>query len=206
MAPVRLIKNIAFFGSSEFNLSSKYYQEAFKAAAVLAKAGYTIVNGGGPGIMNAATQGAVSVGGETIAITFSPHDAPGFEGRYLVNRVDREIKTTNYIERMFKLIEHADCFIIFKGGTGTLSELGTSWVLAKLYYPHHKPFILYGKFWHKIIKVLREKLLIQEKAMKVFKIVEDEKELLKALVDFEEEMANFDHNHCEICQEKAFMT
>lgn len=206
MAPVRLIKNIAFFGSSEFSKSSKYYQEAFKTAAVLAKAGYTIVNGGGPGIMNAATQGAVSVGGETIAITFSPHDAPGFEGRYLVNRVDREIKTTNYIERIFKLIEHADCFIIFKGGTGTLSELGTSWALAKLYYPHHKPFILYGKFWHKIIKVLREKLLIPEKAMKVFKIVEDEKELLEALIDFEKEMANFDHNHCEICQEKAFIT
>lgn len=206
MAAGRFIKNIAFFGYADFKSTSRYYQEAYKTAQLLAKKGYTIVNGGGPGIMNASTQGAESVGGETIAITFSPHDAPGFEGRYLANRVDKEIKTKNYIERMFKLMEHADCFIIFKGGTGTVSEFGTAWVLARLYYPHHKPFILYGKFWHSIIKALRQKLKIRDDAMRVFKIVETKKGVVKALSEFEEEMANFDHRHCQICQEKAFMT
>ena len=177
----RQIKNIAFFGFSDFPKTSVYYKEAFDVAQLLAKSGYTIVNGGGPGIMDAATHGAESAGGETLAITFSPKDAPGFEGRYLANRVDKEIKTTNYIDRMFKLLEHADCFIIFKGGCGTLSEFSTAWVLGKLYYPHHKPFILYGRFWRPIIRVLKEEMLIPAQAMKVFKFAETEGEVLTAL-------------------------
>ena len=176
-----MIKNIAFFGGSELGPESKYYQDAFKISQVLAKKGYTIVNGGGPGIMNAATQGAESVGGETLAITFNPQNAPGFEGRYLANKTDKEIKTHNYPERMFKLLEHADCFIIFKGGTGTISELGAAWALAKFYYPHHKPFILFGRFWRKIIKVLKGEMLISAQAMKAFQFAETEEEVLEAL-------------------------
>lgn len=206
MAGKRLIKNIAFFGSAEVKSSNQFYQEALIAAQSLAKKGYTIVNGGGGGIMNASTQGAVLSGGETLAITFNPHEAPGFEGRYLINQVDKEIETSNYVERMFKLMEHADCFIIFKGGTGTISEFGTAWALAKLYYPHHKPFILYGKFWHKIIEVFRQKMLIPKKALTVFKIVENQEEMIKAIINLEEEMANYDHSHCRICADKAFMT
>lgn len=206
MTPGRFIKNIAFFGYSDFKEESKEYRQAFESAVMLAKKGYTIVNGGGPGIMDAATQGAESVDGETLAITFNPHEAPGFEGRYVANRVDKEIKTENYIERMFKLMEHSDCYIIFNGGTGTVSEFGTAWVLARLYYPHHKPFILYGKFWRPIIKVFKENMKIREDATKVFKIVESDEEMIRALVSFEDEMSKTDHSHCKICSEKAFMT
>ncbi|PIP52391.1 hypothetical protein COX09_01940 [Candidatus Beckwithbacteria bacterium CG23_combo_of_CG06-09_8_20_14_all_47_9] len=202
----RRIKNIAFFGFAEFPKSNHNYQAAFGAAQLLAKSGYTIVNGGGPGIMDAATQGAESVGGETLAITFTPKDAPNFEGRYLANRVDKEIKTSNYIDRMFKLLEHADCFIIFKGGSGTISELGTAWVMAKLYYPHHKPFILYGEHWHKIIAALKTTMKLRPVELKVFKIIDEEKELIPALIEFEKEMSEFDHSHCRICKDKAFMT
>jgi uncharacterized protein (TIGR00725 family) len=206
MTPRRLIKNIAFFGFSEFKPKTYWYKEAYDTAQLLAQKGYTIVNGGGPGIMDASTQGARSVGGETLAITFTPRDAPGFEGRYLANRVDKEIKTKNYIERMFKLLEHADAFVIYKGATGTLSEFSTAWVLARLYYPHYKPFILYGKFWHEIIKVLCAKLKIRKTALKVFKIVESKGEVLESLIEFEKEMETHDHSHCKICQDKAFMT
>jgi hypothetical protein len=202
----RQIKNIAFFGFADFPKTSKSYREAFSMAELLAKSGYTIVNGGGPGIMDAATQGAVAGGGETIAITFSPKDATNFEGRYLANRVDKEIKTTNYIQRMFKLLEHADCFILFKGGSGTMSEFGTAWVLARLYYPHHKPFILYGKQWHKIIAVLKETMKVRPVELKVFKIVEEENEIVPTLIEFEKEMTEFDHSRCRICADRAFMT
>ncbi|MFH0943268.1 MAG: LOG family protein [Candidatus Beckwithbacteria bacterium] len=201
-----MLKNIAFFGYSDFKKTDDEYVEAFETAKLLAQKGYTIVNGGGAGIMNASTQGAEAVGGETIAITFSPSDAPGFEGRYLANRVDKEIKTKNYIERMFKLMEHADAYIIFRGGTGTVSEFSTAWALAKLYYPHHKPFILYGRFWHKIVQTIQEKMMIRKETMKVFKIVETKEEILDALVDLDREMAEYDHSHCAICQDKAFMT
>lgn len=200
-----MLKNIAFFGYSDFAKITPEYKEAFETAKLLAHKGYTVVNGGGPGIMDASTQGAEAGGGETIAITFSPSDAPGFEGRYLANIVDKEIKTSNYIERMFKLMEHADAYIIYKGGVGTMSEFSTAWVLAKLYYPHHKPFILYGQFWHKIIQTLKEKMMIQNTAMKVFKIVESKEEAAVALEQFDKEMSEYDHSHCKICQDKAFM-
>ena len=140
------ITKIAFFVVSNIPEKDYVYKDAFKAAEILAKEGYTIVNGGGPGVMNASTHGAEAGGGETISVTFDPKDAPGFEGRYLKNTTDKEIKTENYIERMFKLMEEGQIFVIFKGGSGTMSEFGTAWVLAKLYYGHHKPFILFGSF------------------------------------------------------------
>jgi len=206
MALVPFIKNIAFFGFSDFKPLSRDYRQAFLLARALAQKGYTIVNGGGPGIMDAATKGAESVKGETLAITFSPHDAPGFEGRYIANRVDKEIKTKNYIERMFKLMEHSDCFIMFNGGTGTLSEFATAWALGRLYYPHHKPFVLYGKFWQDIIKLLKVKMKLRESDMKVFRVATNKQEVMSALSGFEDEMAKFDHRHCKICQDKAFLT
>jgi len=201
-----MLKNIAFFGYSDFKKDDEEYKQAFEVAKLLATKGHTIVNGGGPGIMDASTQGAEAGGGETIAITFLPSDAPGFEGRYVANRVDKEIKTKNYIERMFKLMEHADAYIIFRGGTGTLSEFSTAWVLAKLYYPHHKPFILYGRFWHKIVQTIEEKMEIRKEAMKVFKIVESKEEVVTALAEFDREILEYDHSRCKICQDKAFMT
>lgn len=188
MALDGFIKNIAFFGSAEVGKNNKYYKQAYNIAQILAKNDYRIINGGGPGIMDASTQGAEFVGGNTLAVTFSPKDAPGFEGRYLKNRVDKEIKTNNYIERMFGLLENADCFIIFKGGTGTLSEFTTSWLLAHIYYPNYKPVILFGKFWQNIINNLKKNMMIREESLKVFKIIEREDEVIPTIKKFEEDI------------------
>jgi len=135
--------------------------------------------------MHAATSGAEAGGGTTLTVTFDPVNAPGYEGRYLKNVPDKEIVTTNYIDRMFKLMEHGDIFVIFKGGSGTISEFGTAWVLAKLYYGHHKPFILYGNFWAEIIDVLRKHMNLDKKELSVFEIVDSPKEVLEAIKKFE---------------------
>lgn len=183
-----VIKNIAFFGYSDAKPKSGLYKKAFTLAKLLAEKSYTIVNGGGPGVMDASTQGAKVVKGETVSITFYPEDAPGFEGRYAPNATKEEIKTKSYIERMFKLMEYGDCYIIFKGGTGTFSEFATAWCMARLYYGHHKPFILYGKFWQKIIKVFRETMFWRGNEEKVFKIASTPNQVLKCLEEFNEEM------------------
>jgi len=205
--PIRnIIHNVAFFGDAAVKENSSVYKSAFKAAQILAKNGYVIVNGGGPGVMNASTSGAESVGGETLSVTFYPQNATGFEGRYLDNTTDKEIKTGNYIERMFKLMEHADVYLMFKGGTGTISEFGTAWVLAKLYFGHHKPFILVGKFWRPIIKAIKENMLIDAKEMDVFEIVDEVEEILPAIKKLEKELQKIDHSHCKHCKEAAFMS
>ena len=182
---IKNVKNVAFFGYADAKKTSQLYQEAFKTAKLLAEHGYRIVNGGGPGVMDAATKGAVAGGGATLAVTFTPKDAPGFEGRYVKNVVDREIKTGNYVERMFKLLEEADAFVIFRGGTGTISEFAAAWVLARLYYGHHKPFVLYGEFWHEIIRVLMKHMKMRGTEDKVFKIVDNPEEVVKAIRGFD---------------------
>lgn len=185
----RQIKKVAFFGSADLPQDHPLCQQVFQTAQTLAKQGKIIVNGGGPGIMQAATQGAESVGGETVAITFYPEDMIEFEGRESENQVDQELETANYIERMFGLIYYADLFICFKGGTGTLSEWTTAWLLAHLYYGKHKPLILFGDFWHEVLDVIRKHFFIGQKEMEVFKIVKNQDELFQAVEELEAELA-----------------
>lgn len=201
-----LIRRIAFFGDSNVAKNDPLYQAAYDIAKILAREGFVIVNGGGPGVMDASTKGAAEAGGESISVTFNPVDAPGFEGKYLGNVTDEEIVTTNYIERMFKLLEHADMFIIFKGGTGTISEFGTAWVLAKLYYGHHKPFILYGDFWLEIIEVFRRNMNLDKEELGVFEIVTRIPDILPTIRRFEKRLESVDHTkHCKVCSDLAFM-
>jgi len=183
-----IIKNIAFFGDANIPESDPVYQDAYAVARDLAERGFTIVNGGGPGVMNASTHGAEKSHGETLSVTFYPKDAPGFEGKYLGNTTDEEIITSNYIERMFKLMEHAHMFIIFKGGSGTMSEFGTAWVLANIYYGHHKPFILFGEFWIEIIDAIKKGLNIDHTEMSVFEIVTRREDVLPTIERFEKNL------------------
>jgi uncharacterized protein (TIGR00725 family) len=184
------IKNIALFGSADVDEQHPLYKEAFKVARYLAYHDKVVINGGGPGVMAAATEGAESAGGETVAVTFYPKDMPEFEGRFYKNIVDKEIKTANYIERMFGLMDESDAIICFQGGTGTLSEWATAWLLAHLYYGNHKPLILYGEFWEELMDVVEESFFIGEKEKEVYRIVKNEEELIEALNYFEAELAD----------------
>lgn len=183
------IKNIAFFGDADITPANETYTDAFKLAEILGREGYVIVDGGGPGVMEAATNGAKEGGGKTITVTFDPANAPGFEGKYIGNVPDTEIVTTNYIERMFKLMETGDIFIMFKGGTGTISEFGTAWVLAKLYFGCHKPFILFGDFWVEIIDVMKKNLNIDSKEMSVFEIARRIEDVPAIIAKFEKSIS-----------------
>ncbi len=182
------LKRVAIFGSADVDEKHPLYQEVFKVARYLAYHGKIVVDGGGPGVMLAATQGAASAGGKTVGVTFYPADMPEFEGRDTENSVDREVKTANYIERMFTLMEESDAFICFQGGTGTLSEWTTAWLLAHLYYGNHKPLLLYGGFWRPVMQVINDHFFIGEKELKVYTIVENEEELIAAMDAFEKEL------------------
>lgn len=179
------IKNIAIFGHAETEEGEQLYVTVVEVCHKLAKAGYTIVDGGGPGVMRAATIGAKQGGGKVIGVTFYPTDMPSFEGRDPKNLFDEEVKTTNYVERTLTLLKEGQVYVVFKGGTGTISEFGMAWGLAKLYFGHHKPLILYGKFWENIMKAFKENMLLHDKELKVYKIVDSPEEVLEAIKDFE---------------------
>lgn len=199
----RIINNVAFFGYADAKSDSELYRQAYETARLLAEEKLTIINGGGPGVMEASTRGAESVGGNTLAVTFYPEDAPGFEGRYVANIVDREIVTGNYVERMFKLLEVADIYVIFRGGTGTISEMGTAWVLARLYYGHHKPFVLFGDFWNEVMSTLSRLFIMRGTEERVYRIVSTPLEVLDAIRQFEREIAAHNPTTCDVCQNRA---
>ena len=67
-----MIKNVAFFGYSKSKPGDPEYDAAYRVAKILAQNGYQIVNGGGPGVMRAATEGAHAGGGKAITVTFVP--------------------------------------------------------------------------------------------------------------------------------------
>lgn len=175
------IKKIAFLGFADAKPDDKDYHDAFETAKVLAKEGYVVVNGGGPGVMRAATEGAHAGGGKSIGITFYPKgpDEPAFfEGRDAANNFDEEIRTETYVERTLKIMDVADVYVIFNGGTGTISEFGMAWGLARLHFGHHKPLILFGSFWHDVIEVIGKGMHLRPEELKVYHIVTSPEEVL----------------------------
>lgn len=182
------INRIGIFGSADVDENHPVYQQTQAVATLLASHGKVIVDGGGPGVMAAATIGAESVGGETVAVTFEPKDMPEFEGRFAGNLPDIEIKTNNYIDRMFGLIEESDAFVIFQGGTGTLSEWSTVWLLAHLHYGNHRPLILYGDFWPEFLESVNKCFFIGEKERSIYAFANSPDEVLSAIAQFEQEL------------------
>ncbi|MDP1710355.1 MAG: LOG family protein [candidate division WWE3 bacterium] len=182
-------KNITIFGFADAHEDRPVWKDAYNTAKLLAEHGYTIVNGGGPGVMKAATLGAKEANGKVIGVSFYPKDAPYFEGRDKSNPVDQEIKATNYLERTLRLLDIGDAYVIFQGGTGTISEFGMVWGLARLYFGHHKPFILYGSFWHEILEAIAKNMYIRGEELRVYRIVDTPKEVLEEIRKFEGESA-----------------
>lgn len=189
------VQNIAIFGYADANEDSDLFESVREVSKKLAEAGYVVVDGGGPGVMRAATIGAKEGGGKVIGITLYMEDIPHFEGRDPKNLFDEEIKTNNYVERTLALMKTGQVYIIFNGGTGTISEFGMAWGLAKLYFGHHKPIILYGKFWENIIKAFKENMLMRPQELEVYKIVETPDQVLDAIKDFVDELERGEHQH-----------
>lgn len=189
------IHQVAIFGSSHTKENSPLYNEALVVCKKLAETGYAMVNGGGPGVMRAASIGAKAGGGKVIGVTFQADKEMHFEGKDPLNNVDIEIKTKNYVERTLTLLKEGQVYVIFNGGTGTISEFGMAWGLAKLYFGHHKPLILYGKFWENIIQAFKDNMIMRPEELEVYKIVDNVDGVLQAIIDFERELKEGQHLH-----------
>lgn len=190
-----LVKNITFLGYADAKEADDPFRAAYEVATLCAKAGFTIVNGAGPGIMKASTLGAHSAGGKVIGVTFYPKDIPNFEGRDETNNVDQLIVEKNYLERTLKLLEIGQIFVIFNGGTGTISEFSMAWGLARLYFGHHKPLVLFGDFWQKIIFAFTSGMYIRAEERHVYKIVNKPNLAFGAICDFKKTILSREHNH-----------
>ena len=180
----KIIKRIAFFGDAQAKSTEEHFEDAYNVAALLAKNNYIVVNGGGPGVMLASTLGAKSAGGivETVVLAVKNYP-PNYEGSNEENikSSDKVYTTQSYPDRLNKLVEIADAFIVFKGGTGTLSEIGLTWEMAKFDYGHHEPLFFYGSFWEPIIDDLVLNLNYEKKEKEVVTVVTSPEQIITLL-------------------------
>lgn len=142
-------KTVTIFGTSKAVPGDPIYESAYTLGKLLARAGFAIANGGYGGTMFAAAKGAVEAGGKTIGVTCSAFSPSPNE--YITHQVN----TVSLDERLDKLIELGDAYVVLAGGTGTLLELAKVWELKnKGFFKAQKPIILVGEFWQPLIKLI----------------------------------------------------
>lgn len=173
------IHRVAFLGGAEWQEDSDVYKNAFETAKLVAEAGYEIVNGGGPGVMRAATSGAHAGGGKVLGITYRPaYKHKNYEGVDKENDYDEEVTTLDYFDRTKVMLQNADVHVIFQGGTGTISEFGMTWASSRIHLGHHKPIILVGKFWEHIIREFEIHMKLRPGEKELIAIVTKPQEVL----------------------------
>lgn len=182
----KVIKKVAIFGDAEAKKTDQSFVDTYNTAKLLAENGYVIVNGGGPGIMLAATLGAKAGGGRVETVIIDPKKKPkNFEGFCQENHdlTDKEYKTKNYPDRLNKLIEVGDVFVIFNGGIGTLSEVGMAWQMARFDYADkkHEPLIFFGDDLADLVRKLKSELGLDSVEEKLYQIVYNPNEVLKVI-------------------------
>ncbi|MEW6202959.1 MAG: TIGR00730 family Rossman fold protein [bacterium] len=177
---------VTIFGSARVRRGDPYYKLTVKVARLLAKAGYGIITGGGPGTMEAANRGATEGGGESIGLNILlPHE----------QKPNPYIKTLMNFHYFFcrkvMFVKYAYGLIIMPGGYGTMDELCEALTLIQTEKIHRFPVILMGKeYWGGFLRWLKKETLgrgyISPEDLKLFHVTDDPAEVVKIIQDFDE--------------------
>jgi len=168
-------KSITFFGSARFSEDNEYYQHARRVAYKLSKLGYTIISGGGPGIMEGANRGAFESEGRSIGFTIKlPREQ--VRNPYITDAVDFYYFFTRKVMMTFS----AEAYIVYPGGFGTFDELFEILTLVQTRKIEKVPIILVGsKFWNPLDTFVKNHMLEENKTvdkedMSLYTITDDE--------------------------------
>jgi uncharacterized protein (TIGR00730 family) len=138
-------KRVTVFGGSQPKPGSPVYQDALLLGRLLAQAGYTVLNGGYIGTMEAVSQGTNEAGGYVIGVTCDEIEAwRPVEANHWVTEVWHY---PTLQERMFALIQNADGFLALPGGVGTLAEIALTWNLLITGVLSPRPLVVIGQGW-----------------------------------------------------------
>jgi uncharacterized protein (TIGR00730 family) len=175
---------VTVFGSARTPLSDAMYLLAERTAELLAKEGYAIITGGGPGIMEAANKGATKAQGKSIGLNI---ELP-FEQR--PNRFIQILISFHYFFcRKVMFVKYAKAFVIFPGGFGTLDECMESLTLIQTERIERFPVILVGtKYWAGLVEWLKATVLrdgkISPDDLNIFQIVDTAEDVVKVIKKF----------------------
>lgn len=135
---------ITFFGSARFDEDHEYYKLTRKVAAEFAKLGFTIMTGGGPGLMEAANRGAKDVGGRSVGCNIHlPREQK--PNKYL----DKWVRIKQFFVRKILLIKYSYAFVVMPGGYGTMDEYFEALTLIQTKKIKDFPIIIFCKDFHR---------------------------------------------------------
>ena len=158
-ALAHLTKAVTIFGSARTHPNEQQYEAAKETARLLAQAGFAIITGGGPGIMEAANHGAKEAGGLSIGCNI---ELPFEQGANPY--VDTLIDFRYFFVRKTMFIKYSDAFIIFPGGFGTLDEAFEALTLIQTGKIYQFPVVFFGRhYWAGLVRWLQTRVLSEGK-------------------------------------------
>jgi uncharacterized protein (TIGR00730 family) len=176
-------KGVSVFGSARTPPDDPQYQAAVETSRLLAEAGFAIITGAGPGIMEAANKGARIGGGRSIGCNI---ELPFEQGANPY--VDTLVNFRYFFVRKTMFIKYSSAFIIFPGGFGTLDEAFEALTLIQTGKIYQFPVILFGRhYWAGLIRWLQSRVLLEKKIspgdMDLMLLTDDPREAAHAVVE-----------------------
>lgn len=164
---------ITVFGSSQPLAGDEEYETAYQLGKLIGESGISVCTGGYQGIMDAVSKGASESKVEVIGVTVDLFSAK--PSKFLT----KEIKCDTLFERIQKLIDLGDGYIVLRGGTGTLVELSIAWELINKKLSQHKPIACHGGMWEKIVNSMEERVKFEGRETGLVKCFDSVDECLK---------------------------
>jgi len=145
---------VTVFGSARFNQDHPYYTLTEKVGAGLARLGFTVMTGGGPGVMEAASRGAKEAGGFTVGCNIT---LP--EEQKLNPYLDRSVSFEHFFVRKVVLVKYSYAFVVMPGGLGTMDELFEALTLIQTGKIHNFPVVLMSTEFYRPLMGLLAKMV-----------------------------------------------
>lgn len=150
---------VTVFGSARFGEDHEYYKKAEEMGAALSRLGFTIMTGGGPGIMEAAPRGAKSVGGRTVGCNIVLPEEQA-SNPYL----DLVVTFRHFFVRKVLLVKYSYAFVVMPGGAGTMDELFETMTLIQTGKIKEFPIVVFGlDYWKELHHMLE--VMVKEKTI-----------------------------------------
>lgn len=175
-------KTVTFFGSTQMREGDFYYDKARSLSnRIVKELGFSIVSGGGPGIMEAADRGAFEAGGDSLGLLIRLPDAQP-TNQY----IKKSISFYYFFARKVCLAFGAEVFIFFPGGFGTLDEFFEIITLIQTRKIAGAPLICFGsEYWNKLKDFMKDELLVRDmiepEDLNLFTITDSEDEIIEAI-------------------------
>ena len=175
---------VTIFGSARLQPEDKYYQMAEKLGQLLVQNGFSVITGGGPGIMEAANKGAAEAGGQSVGMNIKlPFEQK--PNPYANLRLDFKY----FFVRKVMFVKYAVAYVILPGGFGTMDELFEALTLIQTKRIKSFPVILMGSsYWKGLIGWIRNTMSVEEKISKddlnLISIIDDPAQVVKHIKKF----------------------